>query len=84
MQQVIKAYGRGRNRVQINGDVGLSYPAVCQIVKHFLGSEEKSMSVLSPRQRGRRDGEDRLLSPDQEDTIQRLICERRTLFSIRI
>jgi transposase len=76
-KQVIRAYRRGRNRVQISEEVGLSYPAVCQIVKHFLGSEEKSMSVLSPRQRGRRDGEDRLLAPDQEDAIQRLICERR-------
>jgi len=76
-KQVIRAYRRGRNRVQISEEVGLSYPAVCQIVKRFLGSEEKSMSVLSPRQRGRRDGEDRLLARDQEDAIQRLICERR-------
>jgi len=76
-KQVIRAYRRGRNRVQISEEVGLSYPAVCQIVKRFRESEEKSMSVLSPRKRGRRDGEDRLLTPDQEDTIQRLICERR-------
>ena len=76
-KQVIRAYRRGCNRVQISEEVGLSYPAVCQIVKRFLGSEEKSMSVLSPQQRGRRDGEDRLLAPDQEDAIRRLICERR-------
>lgn len=59
-----RAYRRGRNRVQISAEVGLSYPAVCQIVKRFRGSEEKSVSILSPRKRGRREGEDRLLTPE--------------------
>ena len=76
-KQVIRAYRRGRNRVQISAEVGLSYPAVCQIVKRFRGSQEKSVSILSPRKRGRRDGEDRKLTPDQEGAIQRLICEKR-------
>ena len=76
-KQVIGAYRRGRNRVQISVEVGLSYPAVCQIIKRFRGSEEQSASILSPRKRGRREGEDRLLTREQEGAIQRLICERR-------
>jgi transposase len=76
-KQVIKAYRRGHNRVQISGEVGLSYPAVCQIVKRFRASENQAVSNLSPRRRGRRTGEERLLTPDQESVIQRLICERR-------
>jgi transposase len=76
-KQVIRAYRRGHNRVQISGEVGLSYPAVCQIVKRFRASENQAVSNLSPRRRGRRVGEERLLTPDQESVIQRLICERR-------
>jgi hypothetical protein len=62
--------------VQISAEVGLSYPAVCEIIKRFRGSEEHSVSILSPRKRGRREGEDRKLIREQEETIRRLICER--------
>ena len=76
-KQVIRAYRRGRNRVQISAEVGLSYPAVCQIIQRFRGSEGQSVNILSPRTRGRRAGEDRRLTPDQEEAIQRIICDKR-------
>ena len=76
-KQVIRGWKRGRNRVQISEEVGLSYPAVCKIVTRYRQNEEKGMRVLAPTRRGRRDGEDRTLSAEQEVLIQRLICEKR-------
>ena len=32
-KQVIRAWKRGRNRVQISEEIGLSYVAVCNVVK---------------------------------------------------
>lgn len=76
-KQVIRAWKRGRNRVQISGDVGLSYPAVCNIVKRYRANEEKGVGILAPAKRGRREGEDRSLTAEEEAMIQRLICEKR-------
>ena len=76
-KQVIRAWKRGRNRVQISKDVGLSYVAVCNIVKRFRLMEDQDVSGLAPSRRGRRAGEDRALTDEQEMHMQRLICERR-------
>ena len=42
-KQVIRAWKRGRNRVQISEEIGLSYVAVCNIVKRYRMSEDKSL-----------------------------------------
>ncbi len=76
-KQVIRAWKRGRNRVQISDEVGLSYVSVCNIVKRYRLSEDKGVSALAPARRGRREGESRTLTAEQEAHIQRLICERR-------
>jgi transposase len=76
-KQVIRNWKRGRNRRQISEEVGLSYPAVCIIVKRYRADEAKGVSNLAPARRGRREGEARALSDDQETLIQRLICEKR-------
>jgi len=76
-KQVIRAWKRGRNRVQISEDIGLSYPAVCNIVKRYRENEGKGVAALAPARRGRREGEDRALSAEQESMVQRLICEKR-------
>lgn len=55
----------------------MSYVAVCNIVKRYRASDDKGLSVLAPAQRGRRKGEARTLTPEQETHIQRLICEKR-------
>ena len=47
-KQVIRAWKRGRNRVQISEEIGLSYVAVCNIVKRYRMSEDKSFSALAP------------------------------------
>ena len=76
-KQVIRAWKRGRNRIQISEEIGLSYVAVCNIVKRYRMSEDQSISALAPARRGRREGESRALTADQETLIQRLICEKR-------
>src|SRR5688572_7981948 len=76
-KQVIRAWKRGRNRVQISEEIGMSYVAVCQIVKRYRLHESQGISALAPLRRGRREGEDRALSTEQETRIQRLICEKR-------
>lgn len=76
-KQVIRAWKRGRNRVQISEDVGLSYVAVCNIVNRFRRMEEQDVRGLAPARRGRRVGEDRALTNEQEMHLQRLICEKR-------
>lgn len=76
-KQVIRAWKRGRNRVQISEEIGLSYVAVCNIVKRYRMTEDQGMRGLAPVRRGRRAGEDRALTDEQETRIQRLICEKR-------
>ena len=76
-KQVIRAWKRGRNRVQISEEIGLSYVAVCNVVKRYRMSEDKSFSALAPTRRGRREGESRTLTAEQEALVQRLICEKR-------
>ena len=73
-RQVIRAYKRGRTRSQIAVEVGLSYTAVSKTIGRY---EELGMAALAPRTRGRRSGEDRVLTPTQEEAIQRTICDKR-------
>ena len=73
-RQVIRAHKRGRSRTQIAKEVGLSYTAVSKTIERF---EAHGMAALAPRTRGRRSGEDRALSEEQEQAIQRTICDKR-------
>jgi len=73
-RQVIRAYKRGLTRAQIGAHVGLSHPAVSRIVVRY---EAEGMSGLSPRKRGRRHGENRALSAEQEVQIWQLIGDKR-------
>ena len=47
-KQVIRAWKRGRNRVQISEEVGLSYVAVCNIVKRYRLSEDQVSEAWPP------------------------------------
>ena len=73
-KQVVRAYKRGLNKKQISRDIGLSYPAVCNIIARH---ERQGAESLTPSKRGRKLGEKRTLSEDQEADIRRLICEKR-------
>lgn len=76
-KQVIRAWKRGRNRVQISEEIGLSYVGVCNIVKRYRLMEAQDVRGLAPARRGRRAGEARALTNEQETRIQRLLCEKR-------
>jgi transposase len=73
-KQVIRAYKRGLNKKQISRDIGLSYPAVRNIISRY---EEKGVESLAPGKKGRKEGENRALSGEQEAQIRRTICEKR-------
>lgn len=73
-RQVIRAWKRGTNKRQISRDVGLSYSAVCKIIDRY---EAEGPASLAPRTRGRKAGEQRVLSAEQETHIQRMICDHR-------
>jgi transposase len=73
-RQVIRAYKRKVNKSQIARDVGLSYSATCKIIDRY---EAGGMAALAPRVRGRRTGDKRVLTQEQEVAIQRTICDRR-------
>ncbi len=55
-------------------EVGLSHTAVTRIIARY---EAEGMAALAPRKRGRRDGEDRSLTVEQETEIGRIICDKR-------
>lgn len=76
-KQVIASFKRGLNRVQISETVGLSYPSVCNIVNRYRASKNDDLSSLAPVKRGRRKGEARRLTTEQEAMIHRTICEKR-------
>jgi transposase len=73
-RQVIRAYKRGRSRTQIAEEVGLSYTAVSKTIARY---EAHGAAGLAAQTRGRRKGEDRVLTAEQEQAIQRLICDKR-------
>lgn len=73
-RQVVRAFKRGRTRAQIAEDVGLSYTAVGKIIALF---ESSGLDGLAPRTRGRRAGEDRALTPEQEALIHQTITHQR-------
>ena len=72
-RQVIRAHKRGRSRTQIAEEVGFSYTAVSKTIAR---NEELGSIALAPRTRGRRRGEGRALSVEQEQAIQRTICDK--------
>lgn len=53
---------------------GLSYPAVRRTLDQY---EEGGWAAIRPAERGREVGQARLLSADQEQDIQKIICEKR-------
>ncbi|MDQ6646721.1 MAG: IS630 family transposase, partial [Pseudomonadota bacterium] len=73
-RQVVRAYQRKPNKRQIARDVGVSYSAACKIIdRHNAGG----MAALAPRKRGRRAGDKRAQSAEQEATIRQTIGDKR-------
>ena len=72
--QVVRAYKRGVNRRRIAGDLGLSYSAVRMIVNRY---KHDGMKGIAYGRRGRPAGSCRTLTAEQEEQIQRMICDKR-------
>jgi transposase len=72
--QAVRAFKRGVNRRQIARDLGLSYSAVRLIVNRY---KNDGLKGISSGRRGRPKGSCRTLTAEQEEQIQRLICEKR-------
>jgi transposase len=73
-KQVIRLYKLGHNRNQIRKMCDLSHTVTTKIIKLY---EQGGTAALKLGQRGRRSGEDRKLTAEQELCIQSLICEKR-------
>ena len=53
---------------------GLSYPTVRGVIDRFEGG---CVAAIKPALRGKRAGQGRLLTEEQERTIQKIICDKR-------
>ena len=73
-RQVVRAYKRGVNRRQIAREFGLSYSSVRMIVNRF---KHDGVHGIESGQRGRPAGSCRILGAEQEEQIQRMICDKR-------
>ncbi len=73
-RQVIRARKRGWTRAQVAAEVGLNHTAVTKVIVRY---EDEGAAVLAPRKQGRRSGEHRALTAEQEDAVRRIICDKR-------
>jgi transposase len=73
-KQVVRLYKRGTKIMKLVEMTGLSYPAVRRTIDQY---EQGGWAAIRPAERGREVGQARLLSADQEQAIQKIICEKR-------
>ena len=70
-KQVIRLLRHGESRAQIGRLTDLSPSAVAKIIRLY---ESGGDSALIPGQRGRKAGDDRRLTREQEAEVQKIIC----------
>jgi transposase len=73
-KQVIWLHKRGCKVMQIVEMTGLSWPTVRTAIDLY---EVGGAAALKPNPRGKQQGEGRSLTPQQEDKIRQLICDKR-------
>jgi transposase len=73
-KQVVRLHKRGCGVMQIVALSGLSYPTVRGVIDRY---EKGGAASVKPSARGNRPGEGRRLSAEQEQAIQRTICDKR-------
>ena len=73
-KQVVRLHKQGIKVMQIVAMTGLSYPTVRAAIDLF---DAGGWSAVRPALRGRARGDGRVLSQAQEDTIQRMIIDKR-------
>ena len=73
-KQVVRLHKRGMKVMQIVEMTGLSYPAVRAAIDLY---EAGGWAAVRPALRGRARGDGRVLSQAQEETVQRMIIDKR-------
>ena len=73
-KQVVRLHRKGYGVMHIVELSGLSYPTVRGAIDLY---EEGGMAAIKPATRGKRTGEGRTLSEEQERCIRQIICDRR-------
>lgn len=72
-KQAIRMFEAGHGREQIAQALDVHYGTVCRWIRTFQQQGEAGIQL---GKRGRRSGEDRLLSPAQEAKLQAIICDK--------
>src|SRR5690349_10691178 len=73
-RQVIRLHKKQYGVMQIVDLTNLSWPAVRVAIDLY---EAGGMAALKPKERGKKSGEGRSLTPEQEAQIQKLIADQR-------
>jgi transposase len=73
-RQVVRLHKKGHKTTAISDLTGLSWGAVNTALKLYKAG---GMAALEPKKRGRKAGSCRHLTPEQENRIQKLICDKR-------
>lgn len=73
-KQVVRLHCKGYGVMRIVELCGLSYPTVRGVIDRF---EEGGVATIKPTMRGKRTGQGRLLTEEQERTIRKIICDKR-------
>lgn len=73
-KQVVRLHKQHYGVMQIVKQTGLSYPTVRGVIDRFKAD---GVASIKPAARGRARGAGRCLTPEQEQTIQRTICDKR-------
>jgi transposase len=73
-KQVVRLHESGMKMKRISVVTGMSYPGVRKVVKAY---EEGGAEAIKPQAVGRKVGEKRSLTKEQEVRIRRMICDKR-------
>lgn len=73
-KQVVRLHRKGMGVMRVVELSGLSYPTVRGIIDRY---EQDGAATIKPASRGRRSGDGRTLTDEQERTVQQIICDKR-------
>ncbi len=73
-KQVVRLHRKGYGVMQIVELCGLSYPTVRAAIDRY---EEGGLAAIRPATRGKRAGQGRTLTEEQEQAIRKIICDKR-------
>jgi transposase len=72
-EQAIRLYKKGKSESEIADALNISYQAVSRIIRAY---KKEGMRSVKEKTRGRKLGEKRSLTPEQEKEIQRIIIDK--------